>query len=162
MGRALQAIRLRLRNRLRLATTVGYGPRYLHSTGQYHKGGPNTGLFLQLTAGHPEDVPIPDAPYTFGSLEQAQALGDLQALKEHGRRALRIHLGADALLGLDKLEGIIQEISRPQAAKKSAPKRKSKPAARRVKSHAGKSQPKPAARRRGKPTAKKTKMKSKR
>lgn len=102
--RALQTIRGRLRDRYRVATTMGYGPRYLHSTGQFHKGGPNTGLFLELTADDAEDIQIPGQPYTFGTFKQAQALGDLEALRRHGRRAVRIHLGKDASKGLQELE----------------------------------------------------------
>lgn len=97
---ALQKIRLLLREHLHIATTVGYGPRFLHSTGQFHKGGPNTGLFIQLTADDVEDVPIPGAPYTFGVFKSAQALGDLEALQKHGRRVGRVHLGADVSKGL--------------------------------------------------------------
>lgn len=100
----LRSIRLRLRNGLRLATTLGYGPRYLHSTGQYHKGGPATGLFLLLTADDAADAPVPGAPYTFGILKHAQALGDLEALHKHGRRVIRIHLGRNARQGLKQLE----------------------------------------------------------
>src|SRR4030081_1161477 len=88
--RALNAIRLAIRDKYRVATTVGYGPRYLHSTGQLHKGGPNTGVFLQLVGDDPSDLPIPGAPYTFGQLKQAQAYGDYIALRNHGRRVLRI------------------------------------------------------------------------
>ncbi|HLH21873.1 MAG TPA: bifunctional transaldolase/phosoglucose isomerase [Chloroflexota bacterium] len=90
---ALEDLRLRLRDRLRLATTFGFGPRFLHSTGQLHKGGPPTGLFLQFSADDPEDVPIPGQSYTFGTLKRAQALGDLQALQARGRpvRAIRLH-----------------------------------------------------------------------
>ena len=101
---ALQSIRVRLRNGTRLATTLGYGPRFLHSTGQYHKGGPATGLFLQLTADDGEDVSIPGSPYTFGIFKRAQALGDLEALRRHGRRVIRIHLGGDVRQGLRDLE----------------------------------------------------------
>jgi transaldolase/glucose-6-phosphate isomerase len=100
---ALKAIRLRLRNRYKVATTVGYGPRFLHSTGQLHKGGPNTGLFLQLTAGDQEDTPVPHQPYTFGVFKQAQAQGDLLALRQHGRRVLRLDLGNDVTQGLVEL-----------------------------------------------------------
>jgi hypothetical protein len=98
--RMLQEIRVRLRDSLHLATTVGYGPRFLHSTGQLHKGGPNTGLFLQFTVDETEDATIPGKPYTFGMLKRAQAQGDLEALRKHGRRVMRIHLGGDALQGL--------------------------------------------------------------
>ncbi len=101
--KALQAIRLRLRDLRRDATTLGYGPRFQHSTGQVHKGGPNTGVFLQFVATDAADVPIPDAPYTFGVLKQAQALGDLQSLEAHGRRVIRLDLGADIAAGLSEL-----------------------------------------------------------
>jgi hypothetical protein len=106
--KALQAIRLRLRDSLRLATTLGYGPRFLHSTGQFHKGGPNTGLFLQLTADDTVDLPVPGQPYTFGIFKQAEALGDLEALRKHERRVIRIHLGADVSRGLAALERAIE------------------------------------------------------
>jgi hypothetical protein len=175
--RSLQAIRLRLRECFRVATTVGYGPRFLHSTGQYHKGGPNDGLFLQLTAGNPNDVPIPDAPYTFGMLEQAQALGDLQALAGHGRAVLRVHLGGDVLFGLAQVEAIVAEVLKlpaskqvskpaPSSVKPAARKTKAtpKPAARSAKPalKKTKTKPKPAARRRTKPSVKKTARKPKR
>lgn len=89
----LQAVRLRLRDRYRVATTLGWGPRYLHSTGQLHKGGPGTGVFIEVVDGQPpEDLPIPDAPYSFGDLIQAQALGDYRALQAAGRRVARVTL----------------------------------------------------------------------
>lgn len=97
---ALQEIRLALRNRLRLATTLGYGPRFLHSTGQLHKGGPNTALILQLVDEPVADLSVPEADYTFGQLIRAQALGDYQALKQQGRRALRVSLGRNVAEGL--------------------------------------------------------------
>jgi transaldolase/glucose-6-phosphate isomerase len=106
--RALEAIRLRLRDGLKLATTLGYGPRFLHSTGQFHKGGPNTGLFLQLTADDAKDADVPGEPYTFGVLKRAQALGDLEALRKHGRRVVRIHLGPDVPKGLEVLEKAVE------------------------------------------------------
>ncbi len=98
--KALQDIRSMLQDHLHIPTTLGYGPRFLHSTGQFHKGGPNTGLFLQLTADDIEDVPIPGAPYTFGIFKRAEALGDLEALRKHGRRVGRIHLGSNINQGL--------------------------------------------------------------
>jgi glucose-6-phosphate isomerase len=107
---ALQAIRLRLRDGLCLVTTLGYGPRFLHSTGQFHKGGPNTGLFLQLTADDTEDADVPGKPYTFGVLKRAQALGDLEALRKHGRRVVRIHLGANAAEGLEVLQKVLEGV----------------------------------------------------
>ncbi len=88
----LQAARIRLRERLRVATTVGYGPRYLHSTGQLHKGGPNIGVFIQLVGEDEEDVAVPGATYTFGTLKRAQALGDLQSLLARERRVARVSL----------------------------------------------------------------------
>lgn len=89
-GSELQAVRARIRDRLGVATTLGYGPRYLHSTGQYHKGGPNTGVFLQVFDEPKEDRPIPGRRFTFGQLVAAQAAGDLAALRERGRRAARV------------------------------------------------------------------------
>ncbi len=175
--RALQKIRLRLRDRLRIATTVGYGPRFLHSTGQYHKGGPNTGLFLQLTADDSEDAAIPGAPYPFGMLKQAQALGDLQALLRHGREVLRIHLGADPILGLVRLDEIIAnslqslEAGSAAGARAARPEKKVKPktavrraapvakkagrkaAVRRVSPAPKKAKPKASGRARAKPAA---------
>lgn len=99
----LRQIRLSIRDKFHLATTVGYGPRFLHSTGQFHKGGPNTGLFLQLTADSLKDLQIPGKSYTFAVFKQAQAQGDLEALRKHGRRVLRIHLGSDAIQGMKML-----------------------------------------------------------
>jgi transaldolase/glucose-6-phosphate isomerase len=100
--RALNAIRLAIRDKYRVATTVGFGPRYLHSTGQLHKGGPNTGVFLQLVGDDADDLPIPGEKFTFGVLKQAQALGDFQALRNHGRRVLRIQV-RDVAQGLVKI-----------------------------------------------------------
>ena len=104
---ALQDLRMLLRDRLHLATTLGYGPRFLHSTGQYHKGGPNSGLFLQLTSEDLEDAAVPGRPYTFGLLKKAQALGDLEALRKHNRRAVRVDLGKDVLAGLAALKDAV-------------------------------------------------------
>jgi len=95
LNEQLADFRKQVQDKLRLATTSGYGPRFLHSTGQYHKGGPNNGLFVQFTADHPRDLPLPGRPYTFGTFENAQAQGDLEALRDSGRRALHIHLGPD-------------------------------------------------------------------
>ena len=85
-NRALSELRRRVMERYRIATTVGYGPRFLHSTGQVHKGGPNNGLFLQITAEREHDIPVPGEPYTFGVLADAQAMGDMRALRAQGRR----------------------------------------------------------------------------
>ncbi|MBE0480045.1 MAG: bifunctional transaldolase/phosoglucose isomerase [Dehalococcoidia bacterium] len=107
---ALDRLRLRLRDSLGVATTVGYGPRFLHSTGQFHKGGPNTGLFLQLTADDIEDMALPGVSYTFGEFRRAQAMGDLEALRARGRRVLRIHLGEDVGAGLTALEQLMEPV----------------------------------------------------
>ncbi len=108
----LQEMRILLRDHFRLATTLGYGPRFLHSTGQFHKGGPNTGLFLQLTAADREDIPVPRKTYTFGAFKAAQARGDLEALRRHGRRAMRVHLGEDVGRDLVELQKIFSEALR--------------------------------------------------
>ncbi|HLW47966.1 MAG TPA: hypothetical protein VKW09_09390 [bacterium] len=104
--RRLQKIRVRLRDAARLATTLGYGPRYLHSTGQYHKGGPSNGLFLLITGDDAADAPVPGEPYTFGVFKRAQALGDLEALRRHGQRALRVHLGGAVDAALAQLDDL--------------------------------------------------------
>jgi glucose-6-phosphate isomerase len=101
---SLGRIRVRLRDATRRATTAGYGPRFLHSTGQLHKGGPPIGWFLQLTADHPLDRDIADRSYTFGRLIDAQAAGDRQVLASRGLPILRVHLGADPDAGLLHLE----------------------------------------------------------
>src|SRR5207248_3904543 len=88
----LAACRQAIRGRTRAATMFGYGPRYLHSTGQLHKGGPNTGVFILISATPQTDVPIPGEPFSFGTLELAQALGDFSSLGATGRRALHVHL----------------------------------------------------------------------
>ncbi len=101
-------IRALLRDRTKRATTAGYGPRFLHSTGQLHKGGPPVGWFLQLTADHPADRSIPGKPYTLGQLIDAQAAGDLNALRAHDLPVLRIHLGPDPDAGLAAFERALQ------------------------------------------------------
>jgi len=106
----LQQIRARLRDTLKIATTLGYGPRFQHSTGQYHKGGPNTGLFIQLVAPDTTVALIPGAAYTFGTLKQAQALGDWQTLLARGRRAIRVELGSDLNAGLLELRQAMEAI----------------------------------------------------
>jgi glucose-6-phosphate isomerase len=103
----LEALRVAVRDALKLATTLGYGPRFLHSTGQLHKGGPNTGLFLQLVSEDRKDVPIPGQPYSFGVLKRAQARGDLGALRAHGCRALRVSLGDDPAAGIRRLGALV-------------------------------------------------------
>ena len=103
IDQAVESFRMQLAQRLPIATTLGYGPRYLHSSGQLHKGGSDRGLFLVLTADDPVDVAIPGKPYTFRVLKQAQALGDVQALIAHQRRVLRVQLGAEPLKALRQL-----------------------------------------------------------
>ena len=101
---ALSRVRTLLRDRTRRATTVGYGPRFLHSTGQLHKGGAPIGWFLQLVAEHPDDREIPGKAYTFGQLIDAQAIGDARTLEDHKLPVLRINLGPDPDAGLAALE----------------------------------------------------------
>ncbi len=108
VDKEIAAIRKAVIERYGIATTFGYGPRFLHSTGQLHKGGPNTGLFLQITQDNRESVPIPTAPYDFAVLNQAQYLGDFQALEAHGRRVIRVHLAGQDPIGA--LETLRQEI----------------------------------------------------
>jgi transaldolase/glucose-6-phosphate isomerase len=96
-----------VRDTKHVATCVGFGPRFLHSTGQAYKVGPNTGVFLQITCDDPADLPVPGQKYTFGIVKAAQARGDFEVLAERGRRALRVHL-ADVNTGLAKLEIVIR------------------------------------------------------
>ena len=104
---ALQDIRLELLKHTRLATTLGYGPRFLHSTGQLHKGGQNRGLFLQIIDEPDVDLPVPETDYSFKDLIKAQALGDYKALKQRGRRVLRVNLGSDVASGLRTLKKLL-------------------------------------------------------
>jgi hypothetical protein len=105
----LQAIRHAVRDKKHVATCLGFGPRFLHSTGQAYKGGPNSGVFLQLTCDDAKDLPVPGQKYTFGIVKAAQARGDFQVLAERGRRALRVHLGADLAAELRTLQNAIKE-----------------------------------------------------
>ena len=104
----LQNIRLELLKRTRTATTLGYGPRFLHSTGQLHKGGQNTGLFLQIIDEPDVDLPVPETDYSFKNLIKAQALGDYKALKQRGRRVIRVNLGSDVAIGLRTLKELFE------------------------------------------------------
>ena len=103
----LQRMRRAIGERLGLAVTVGFGPRFLHSTGQLHKGGPDTGIFLQITQDEADDLPIPAADYTFGVLKEAQAVGDLRALEAEGRRVVRVGVGSDVASGLRLLSDVL-------------------------------------------------------
>jgi len=105
---AVQTFRLQMRDGLRLATTVGYGPRYLHSTGQLHKGGPPSGLFILITADDKQDEAVPGEPFTFSVLKQAQALGDFEALRSRGRPVIRFHLGRNIQAGLDRISSFLK------------------------------------------------------
>ncbi len=105
----LQAMRHAIRDKKRVATCLGFGPRFLHSTGQAYKGGPNSGVFLQITCDDAADIPVPGQKYTFGVVKAAQARGDFQVLAERKRRALRVHLGKDVAAGLGKLQAAIHQ-----------------------------------------------------
>jgi len=106
----LQNMRIAVRNRKRVATCLGFGPRFLHSTGQAYKGGPNSGVFLQITCDDAQDLPVPGQKYTFGVVKAAQARGDFQVLADRKRRALRVHLGSDVNAGLTKLTELVKQI----------------------------------------------------
>lgn len=111
----MQGFRQRIRDMKRVATCLGFGPRFLHSTGQDYKGGPNTGVFLQLTADHDLDLPIPGRKYSFGTVIDAQAAGDLAVLESRGRRVLRVHLGHDVAKGLATLSRAVDHALEYQA-----------------------------------------------
>ncbi|HEX6082142.1 MAG TPA: RpiB/LacA/LacB family sugar-phosphate isomerase [Methylomirabilota bacterium] len=111
-ARVLQEIRVALRDRLRVATTVGWGPACLHSTGQMHKGGPSSGLFIQITGDDREDLAIPGAGYGFSTLKAAQALGDLQSLRDGARRVIRLHLNGKQSQGLQQLSQMVQGLTK--------------------------------------------------
>jgi transaldolase/glucose-6-phosphate isomerase len=106
---ALQSIRLAVRDNKKVATVLGFGPRFLHSTGQAYKGGPNSGVFLQITCDDAVDILVPGQKYTFGVVKSAQARGDFAVLAERGRRALRVHLGKDVAAGLATLADAVNQ-----------------------------------------------------
>jgi len=106
---ALTRLRRMIRDRTRAATCLGFGPRFLHSTGQAYKGGPNSGVILQITADDAEDLPVPGQRYTFGVVKAAQARGDFDVLAERGRRLLRVHLIQDVEAGLKTLTKAIEQ-----------------------------------------------------
>ncbi len=105
----LQSVRTAVRDNKKVATCLGFGPRFQHSTGQAYKGGPNTGVFLQVTCDDADDLPVPGQKYTFGIVKAAQARGDFAVLAERQRRALRVHLGSDVHAGLTVLEAAVRE-----------------------------------------------------
>jgi transaldolase/glucose-6-phosphate isomerase len=108
--KAVDALRVAIRDATKATTTFGYGPRFLHSTGQFHKGGPKTGILLQLVHDGPEDVEVPGAGYTFGTLKNAQATGDLQTLRAHGLPAERVRLEGDPAEAVEALTEKIKEM----------------------------------------------------
>jgi len=106
---SLQALRHSVRAAKRVATCLGFGPRFLHSTGQAYKGGPNSGVFLQVTCDDSVELPVPGQKFTFGVVKAAQARGDFQVLADRGRRALRVHLGSNLKAGLAALQAAVQQ-----------------------------------------------------
>ncbi len=106
---SLQVLRHLVRDKKRVATCLGFGPRFLHSTGQAYKGGPNSGVFLQITCDDSVELPVPGQKYTFGIVKAAQARGDFQVLADRGRRALRVHLGSNLKAGLASLQAAVQK-----------------------------------------------------
>lgn len=107
----LQTIRQNIRDTKKVATCLGFGPRFLHSTGQAYKGGPNSGVILQITCDDTVDLPVPQQKYSFGIVKAAQARGDFQVLAERGRRVLRVNLGQEVWSGLEVLKKIISQIN---------------------------------------------------
>ncbi len=105
----MQRLRHKVRDNKNVATCLGFGPRFLHSTGQDYKGGPNTAVFLQITCDHAQDIAIPDQKYTFGVVIDAQAAGDLSVLQQRGRRAMRVHLGTEVAAGLESLTDAVEK-----------------------------------------------------
>jgi len=110
---AIGRLRRALMSRYRVATTFGYGPRYLHSTGQLHKGGPNSGVFLELVDPMASDMPIPGRPFTFGTLANAQASGDLESLRAHDRQALRVQLGRNPAVVVNAIAAAVTGTASP-------------------------------------------------
>lgn len=106
--KALQKIRLAVRDNKKVATVLGFGPRFLHSTGQAYKGGPNSGIFLQITCDDAVNIEVPDQKYSFSIVKAAQARGDFAVLAERGRRALRVHLSKNVAKDLKTLDAAIQ------------------------------------------------------
>jgi transaldolase / glucose-6-phosphate isomerase len=109
---AMQRLRQMIRDRTKAASCVGFGPRFQHSTGQAYKGGPNSGVFLQITCDDAEDLPVPGHSYTFGVVKAAQARGDLEVLAERSRRALRVHITGDLEAGLATLSRAVEQALR--------------------------------------------------
>jgi glucose-6-phosphate isomerase/transaldolase/glucose-6-phosphate isomerase len=110
---AVGRLRRALMSKYRVATTFGYGPRYLHSTGQLHKGGPNTGVFLELVDHMAPDLPIPGRPFSFGTLANAQASGDLESLRTHPRQAIRVQLGRNPVAVVNAIAAVVTGTAAP-------------------------------------------------
>src|SRR5213075_1428829 len=108
--KTLQGMRHAVRDKKKVATVLGFGPRFLHSTGQAYKGGPNSGVFLQITCDDANDLPVPGQKFTFGVVKTAQARGDFQVLSKRNRRALRVHLGKDVAAGLATLDRVVKQV----------------------------------------------------
>ena len=108
----LQKVRHAVRDKKHVATGLGFGPRFLHSTGQAYKGGPNSGVFLQVTCDDAVDLPVPEQKYTFGVVKAAQARGDFQVLAERDRRVLQLHVGKNLESGLKTLQSAIEQALR--------------------------------------------------
>jgi glucose-6-phosphate isomerase/transaldolase/glucose-6-phosphate isomerase len=116
LERALRSLRRALISHYHVTTTAGYGPRYLHSTGQLHKGGPGSGVFLQLVEQMQPDLAIPGKPFTFGTLAHAQAAGDIEALRSHHREAIAVSLGKNPIATLN---GLTKSLLPPRSARRS-------------------------------------------
>lgn len=125
---AIRAFRKHILSRYHVATTAGYGPRYLHSTGQLHKGGPKDGVFLEFTEAPSRDVNIPGTTYTFGTLAQAQAVGDVQSLESHGRPVIQIDLGKQPVL---RIAALLSTRKRPSRSTKGETRKSAQPKGRR-------------------------------
>jgi hypothetical protein len=118
--KALQKLRLKIRDKFHVATTIGYGPRFLHSTGQLHKGGDNIGVFVQFTHQDEIDPMIPDTKYGFSTLKQAQALGDFQSLKDHKCRSITVHLSTQVPKDLDRFTAALEGSSKTAAKSRAS------------------------------------------
>ena len=110
--KVLESWRMQMRDSLKVATTLLHGPRYLHSTGQLHKGGPDSGLYIILTGDEHEELPIPGEVFGFATLHYSQALGDFKSLSDKGRRVIRINLGKDVDKGLEELWQLVKTTKR--------------------------------------------------
>jgi transaldolase/glucose-6-phosphate isomerase len=114
---ALAEIRTLIRDTRRVATCVGFGPRFQHSTGQAYKGGPNTGVFLQITCEDSVKLAVPGHRYSFGVVKEAEARSDLEVLAKRGRRALRVHVGTDVTAGLEQVRAAVTEALQSASAR---------------------------------------------